>query len=40
VIFVIENKKDFSNMMKQLVKVIIDDMPFLLRRVAIPVFFG
>jgi hypothetical protein len=27
-------------MMKQLVKVIIDDMPFLLRRVAIPVFFG
>ena len=34
------NPKFFSNMMKQLVKVIIDDMPFLLRRVAIPVFFG
>ena len=34
------NKKEFSNMVKQLVKVIIDDMPFLLRRVAIPLFFG
>ena len=40
VVFIIDNKKEFSNMVKQLVKVIIDDMPFLLRRVAIPLFFG
>lgn len=40
VVFIIDDKKEFSNMVKQLVKVIIDDMPFLLRRVAIPLFFG
>lgn len=40
VIFVIDDKKEFTQMVKKLVKVVIDDMPFLLRKVAIPIFFG
>lgn len=37
-IFVIDNKKDFSLMVKQFVNIILDDMPFLVRKVIIPLF--
>jgi len=37
-IFEIDNKKDFSLMMKQFVNIILDDMPFLVRKVIIPLF--
>ena len=37
--FVIDNKKEFAYMVKQFSNVIIDDMPFLIRKVIIPVFF-
>ena len=37
-IFEIDNKKDFSLMLKQFVNIILDDMPFLVRKVIIPLF--
>jgi len=37
-IFEIDNKKDFSLMMKQFVNIILDDMPFLVRKIIIPLF--
>ena len=37
-IFEIDNKKDFSLMVKQFVNIILDDMPFLVRKVIIPLF--
>lgn len=39
-VFVIDNKKAFSQLVKQFVGIVIDDMPFLVRKVAIPLFFG
>lgn len=36
--FVIDDKKEFSLMAKRLVNVIINDMPFLVRKVVIPLF--
>ena len=39
-IFVIDNKKAFSQLVKQFASIVIDDMPFLVRKVAIPLFFG
>jgi len=38
--FVIDNKREFSNMVKQFSNVIIGDMPFFIRKVIIPVLFG
>ena len=37
-IFEIDNKNDFSLMVKQFVNIILDDMPFLVRKVIIPLF--
>ena len=37
-IFEIDNKTDFSLMVKQFVNIILDDMPFLVRKVIIPLF--
>ena len=37
---VISNKKDFSMMVKDVVNVVLKDMPFLVRKVWIPLFFG
>ena len=37
-IFEIDNKRDFSLMVKQFVNIILDDMPFLVRKVIIPLF--
>ena len=37
-IFEIDNKKDFSLMVKQFVNIILDDMPFLVRKIIIPLF--
>lgn len=37
-IFEIDNKKDFSLMLKQFVNIILDDMPFLVRKIIIPLF--
>ena len=39
-IFVIDNKKEFSLMVKKFVNIVIDDMPFLVRKVVIPLFLG
>lgn len=39
-IFVIDNKRDFSLMVKSFVNIVIDDMPFLVRKVVIPLFLG
>ena len=39
-IFVIDNKKEFSLMVKNFVNIVIDDMPFLVRKVVIPLFLG
>lgn len=36
--FVIDDKKEFSLMVKRLVSVIINDMPFLVRKLVIPLF--
>ena len=38
--FVIDNKKAFLQLVKQFAGIVIDDMPFLVRKVAIPLFFG
>ena len=38
--FVIDDKREFSCMVKQLVNLIIDAMPFLIKRVGIPLYFG
>lgn len=37
--FVIDNKVEFARMVKQFSNVIFDDMPFVVRKVIIPVFF-
>ena len=37
-IFELDNKKDFSLMVKQFVNIVLDDMPFLVRKVIIPLF--
>ena len=37
-IFEIDNKRDFSLMVKQFVNIILDDMPFLVRKIIIPLF--
>ena len=37
-IFEIDNKKDFSLMVKQFVNIVLDDMPFLVRKIIIPLF--
>lgn len=39
-IFEIDNKRDFALMVKSFVNIVIDDMPFLVRKVAIPLFLG
>ena len=36
--FVIDDKKEFSLMVKKLVNVVINDMPFLVRKLVIPLF--
>ncbi len=38
--FVIENKKDFEIMVKQFLTTVLDDMPFFIRKIVIPLFFG
>ena len=38
--FVIDDKREFALMVKQFVNTVLDDMPFLVRKVAIPLFFG
>jgi hypothetical protein len=38
--FVIDDKKAFLQLVKQFVGIVIDDMPFLVRKLAIPLFFG
>ena len=38
--FVIDSKKDFELMVKQFLTVVLDDMPFFVRKVVIPLFFG
>ncbi len=40
IVFVIDDKKAFSQLVKQFAGIVIDDMPFLVRKVAIPLFFG
>jgi len=37
-IFEIDNKKDFALMVKQFVNIILDDMPFLVKKVILPLF--
>ena len=39
-IFIIDDKKAFSLMVKDFVNVVIDDMPFLVRKIIIPLFLG
>lgn len=38
--FVISNKEEFCRMVKEIVNVIINDMPFLVRKVWVALFFG
>jgi hypothetical protein len=38
--FLIDDKKEFCRVVKELVNVIVDDMPFLVRKVWIPLIFG
>lgn len=38
--FVIGNNQEFCNMVKEIVNVIINDMPFLVRKVWVALFFG
>ena len=38
--FVIDDKKEFCRVVKELVNVIVDDMPFLVRKVWVPLIFG
>ena len=38
--FVIEDKKDFELMVKQFITTVLDDMPFFVRKIVIPLFFG
>jgi hypothetical protein len=38
--FVIDNKNEFAKMVKLFSTVIFNDMPFLIKKVIIPVFFG
>ena len=38
--FVIDDKKEFISVVKQVVNMIIDDMPFLVRKVWVPLVFG
>ena len=35
-----DDKREFSRVVKQLVNLIIDDMPFLVKKVWIPLYFG
>lgn len=39
-VFEIDNKREFALMVKSFVNIVIDDMPFLVRKVVIPVFLG
>ena len=39
-VFEIDNKKEFALMVKKFVNIVIDDMPFLVRKVVIPLFLG
>ena len=39
-VFVIDNKKEFSLMVKKFVNIVLNDMPFLVRKVVIPLFLG
>lgn len=39
-VFVIDDKKAFAGMVKDFVTIVIDDMPFLVRKVVIPLFLG
>jgi hypothetical protein len=36
--FYIDDKKEFSKMIKGVVNVVIEDMPFLIKKVVIPLF--
>ena len=38
--FVIDDKREFTRVVKQLVNIIINDMPFLVRKVWVPLVFG
>lgn len=38
--FVIEDKNDFEFMVKQFINIVLDDMPFFVRKVVIPLFFS
>lgn len=38
--FVIDNKREFSLMVKKFVNIVLNDMPFLVRKVVIPLFLG
>lgn len=38
--FVIDDKKEFSLMVKNLVNVVINDIPFFVRKVRVPIFLG
>ena len=39
-IFEIDNKREFALMVKNFVNIVLDDMPFLVRKVVIPLFLG
>lgn len=39
-VFEIDNKREFALMVKSFVNIVIDDMPFLVRKVVIPLFLG
>ena len=39
-VFEIDNKKDFALLLKKFVNIVIDDMPFLVRKIIIPLFLG
>ncbi len=39
-IFEIDNKREFALMVKSFVNIVIDDMPFFVRKIAIPLFLG
>ena len=38
--FVIDDKAEFIHMAKEVVNIIIDDMPFFVKKIGIPLFFG
>ena len=39
-VFEIDNKREFALMVKGFVNIVIDDMPFFVRKIAIPLFLG